>query len=200
MRLIVGITGATGAIFGIRILEVLRELQVETHLILSKWAEATIRLETDFEVEDVVSLATVVHSSANQAASVASGSFRTDGMIIAPCSMKTLAAIRTGYSDTLIARAADVVLKERRKLILLVRETPLNDIHLENMLALSRMGAVILPPMMTFYNQPASLEDAVNHIVARVLDQFDIEANLTDRWGPKNTIAANDAGHQRDER
>lgn len=182
MRIIVGISGATGAIYGIRILETLREHGVETHLVMSKWAETTITLETNYSVSEVTKLASVVHSPMNQAASISSGSFRVDGMIIAPCSMKTLAGIRIGYADGLLARAADVILKERKKLVLLTRETPLNDIHLENMLALSRMGAVILPPVPAFYNKPSSIDDMVNHIVARTLDQFDISNTLTRRW------------------
>jgi 4-hydroxy-3-polyprenylbenzoate decarboxylase len=182
LKIIVGMSGATGAIFGIRILEVLREAGVETHLVMSKWAETTIRLETKYTVDEVNKLASVVHSPTNQAASISSGSFRVDGMVIAPCSMKTLAAIRVGYADGLLARAADVILKERKKLILLTRETPLNDIHLENMLALSRMGSIILPPVPAFYNNPSSIDDIVNHIVARTLDQFDIDNTLTRRW------------------
>ncbi|BAD74277.1 phenylacrylic acid decarboxylase (plasmid) [Geobacillus kaustophilus HTA426] len=177
-----GMSGATGAIFGIRLLESLKDIGVETHLILSKWAETTIKLETNYSIEDVKKLASVVHSSTNQAASISSGSFRVDGMVIAPCSMKTLAAIRMGYSENLLSRAADVVLKERKKLVLLTREMPLNDIHLENMLFLSRMGAVILPPVPAFYNLPSSIDDIVNHIVARTLDQFGINNELTKRW------------------
>jgi 4-hydroxy-3-polyprenylbenzoate decarboxylase len=193
MRIIVGISGATGAIFGIRILEALRDKGVETHLVMSKWAETTIALETSYSVADVTKLASFVHSPMNQAASISSGSFRVDGMIIAPCSMKTLASIRIGYTDGLLARAADVVLKERKKLVLLTRETPLNDIHLENMLTLSRMGAVILPPAPAFYNKPASVDDIVNHIVARTLDQFDIDNNLTKRWKDHKPASAKEA-------
>ncbi len=182
MRIIVGMSGATGAIFGIRILEVLKEANIETHLVMSKWAKTTIGLETDYSVEDVKNLATVVHSPENQAASISSGSFRVDGMVVAPCSMKTLAAIRMGYAEDLLARAADVILKERKKLVLLTREMPLNDIHLENMLALSRMGVTILPPVPAFYNRPKSIDEIVNHIVARTLDQFGIDNALTRRW------------------
>jgi flavin prenyltransferase len=182
MRIIVGMSGATGAIFGIRILEVLKQLGIETHLVMSKWAETTIKLETEYTVEQVKRLASFAHEPGNQAASISSGSFRVDGMIIAPCSMKTLASIRIGYSDGLLGRAADVILKERKKLVLLVRETPFNDIHLENMLTLSRMGAVILPPMPAFYNKPVTLDDMVNHIVARTLDQYGIDNQLTKRW------------------
>lgn len=186
-KIIVAMSGATGAIFGIRILETLKEAGIETHLVMSKWAETTIALETDYTASEVAKLATVVHNPLNQAASISSGSFRVDGMIIAPCSMKTLAAIRIGYTDGLIARAADVILKERKKLVLLTRETPLNDIHLENMLTLSRMGAIILPPMPAFYNKPQTINDIVNHIIARTLDQFDIDNSLTKRWKDKPT-------------
>jgi 4-hydroxy-3-polyprenylbenzoate decarboxylase len=182
LRIIVAMSGATGAIFGIRILEALRDRGVETHLVMSKWAEATIKIETNYTVEQVMQLASVVHAPHNQAASISSGSFRVDGMIVAPCSMKTLASIRIGYSEGLVGRAADVVLKERKKLVILARETPLNDIHLENMLALSKMGAVIVPPVPAFYNHPSTIDDIVNHIAARTLDQFDIDNQLTKRW------------------
>jgi 4-hydroxy-3-polyprenylbenzoate decarboxylase len=154
MRIVVGITCATGTIFGIRILQALRELGGTTEEIVSKWARVTIEHETEFTAPEIEALATEVHSNSNLAVSIASGSFKTDGMIIAPCSMKSLAAIRSGYAADLIGRAADVVLKERRKLFLLPRESPLNDIHLENMLALSRMGAVMIPPVRSFYNHP----------------------------------------------
>ncbi|BCJ88386.1 non-oxidative hydroxyarylic acid decarboxylases subunit B [Effusibacillus dendaii] len=182
MKIIVGMSGATGAIFGIRMLEELKAQGVETHLVMSKWAEATIRLETSHSVEEVKKLASYTYSPMDQAAPISSGSFRVDGMVIAPCSMKTLASIRTGYAGDLLGRAADVMLKERKKLVLLVRETPFNDIHLENMLALSRMGAVMLPPVPAFYNRPSSIDELVNHIVARTLDQFGIDSHLTKRW------------------
>ncbi len=183
MRLIVGMTGATGAVFGIRLLENLREIpDVETHLVLSRWARTTIELETGRSVREVAELADVTHSPQDQGATISSGSFRTDGMIIAPCSMKTLAAIRAGYADGLVARAADVVLKERRKLVLVPRETPLSEIHLEHMLALTRMGAQMVPPMPAFYNHPATVEDIVDHITARILDQFDLPAPAARRW------------------
>lgn len=181
-RLIVAMTGSTGAIFGIRLLEALQGTEIETHLVMSKWAERTLEHETTWRVGQVKALASVVHSPLNQAAAISSGSFRTLGMVIAPCSMKTLAAVANGFGDNLVERAADVVLKERRKLVLVAREMPLSDIHLENMLRLSRMGAVILPPMPAFYNQPQTIDDIVNHIVARVLDQFDIPSDLTRRW------------------
>jgi 4-hydroxy-3-polyprenylbenzoate decarboxylase len=182
MRIVVGITGASGAVFGIRALEMLRVLDVETHLILSKWARSTIAHETSMPLGDLEKLASVVHHPDNQAAPVSSGSFKTDGMIIAPCSMKTLAAIRVGFSDSLICRAADVHLKERRKLVLLPRESPFSEIHLENMLALSRMGAVIFPPIPAFYNHPQSVEDVIHHIVGRVLDQFGFDTPGLARW------------------
>lgn len=181
-KIVVGISGATGAIYGIRILEALRDCGVETHLILSSWAEKTIKIETSYSVEEVKSLATQVHSSSNQAAIISSGSFITDGMIIAPCSMKSLASISYGLADNLLSRAADVILKERRKLVIVPREAPLSEIHLENMLRLARMGSVILPPMPAFYNKPKSIDDIVNHTVSRVLDQFGIDNDLTNRW------------------
>ncbi|MEU5084513.1 MULTISPECIES: non-oxidative hydroxyarylic acid decarboxylases subunit B [Streptomyces] len=183
MRLVVGMTGATGAVFGVRFLQVLAQLpDVESHLVLSRWARTTIELETGLSVNEVGDLADVVHQPQDQGAAISSGSFRTDGMVIVPCSMKTLAAIRAGYADTLVARAADVVLKERRKLVLVPRETPLSEIHLENMLALCRMGAQLVPPMPAFYNHPRSVDDIVDHVVTRVLDQFDLPAPAAKRW------------------
>jgi len=193
MRLVVGMTGATGAIIGIRLLEALRTLDVETHLVLSQWARATIEMESDCSVRDVRALATRTYGPKDQAAAISSGSFRTDGMIVVPCSMKTVAAIRMGYGEGLIGRAADVTLKERRRLVLVPRETPLSEIHLDNMLALSRMGASIVPPMPAFYHRPGSVDEIVDHTVARLLDQFGLELPDTRRWeGPpprKNTPA-----------
>jgi flavin prenyltransferase len=185
-RLIVGMTGATGAPIGIRLLEELRnQPEVETHLVMSRWARATIELETNWTAREVAQLADVTHGPEDQAASISSGSFRADGMIIAPCSAKTLAAIRAGYGSDLISRAADVTLKEQRRLVLVVRETPLSTVHLENMLALSRMGVTMLPPMPAFYNRPADIDDVVDHIVARVMDQFDLDSSHAVRWtGP----------------
>lgn len=182
MRLIVGITGATGAIYGVRLLERLREAKAETHLVISRWGARTLLHETTWTREQVVRLADVSYSAADMGAAISSGSFPTDGMIIAPCSAKTLAAIAHGYGDNLIHRAADVILKERRKLVLVVREAPLSEIHLENMLKLSRMGVVILPPMPAFYNNPQTVDEIVNHTVARVLDQFGIEVAGMPRW------------------
>lgn len=183
MRLIVGMTGATGAVFGVRLLEALREIEdVETHVVISKWARTTLKLETGRSAVEVARLADRSYGPGEQAAPISSGSFRTDGMIIAPCSMKTVAGIRTGYTEGLIGRAADVVLKERRKLVLVARESPLSDIHLENLLALSRMGAVVMPPVPAFYNHPESVEDVVDHIVVRVLDQFGLPSPRARRW------------------
>ncbi|MET9816070.1 non-oxidative hydroxyarylic acid decarboxylases subunit B [Streptomyces sp. NPDC006129] len=191
MRLIVGITGATGAIFGVRLLQALRGLDdVETHLVLSRWARSTLELETGLSVADVSALADVTHKPDDQGAAISSGSFRTDGMVIAPCSMKTLAGIRAGYAEGLVARAADVVLKERRRLVLVPRETPLSEIHLENMLALARMGVRMVPPVPAFYNHPASVDDIVDHITARVLDQFDLPAPAARRWAGMRTARA----------
>src|SRR2546421_3115169 len=181
-RLIVGITGATGTIFGVRLLQMLHGSGIETHLVMSKWAARTLQHETPHTVEQVQQLATYNYQIGDQGAAISSGSFLTLGMVVAPCSMKTLAAIAQGHGDNLIHRAADVILKERRKLVLMVREAPLNDIHLENMLKLSRMGVVILPPVPAFYNHPQNLDDMINHITMRVLDQFDIHLDVMNRW------------------
>lgn len=181
-RLVVGMTGATGAIFGIRLLEVLADAEVETHLVISKWAQRTIEHETSRSLEEICSLATEVHGPGNMGAKISSGSFATEGMVVVPCSMRTAAAIAHGQGDHLVHRAADVILKERRKLVLVARETPLNDIHLENLLKLSRMGVSILPPMPAFYNQPQTLDDIVNHVTMRILDQFNISRDLAKRW------------------
>ncbi len=186
MKLVVGMTGATGAAIGVRVLHALKELDVETHLVISKWARATIQMETPYSVQEVLALATRSYSEHDQAAAISSGSFRADGMIVVPCSMKTLAAIRCGYGEGLIARAADVTLKEQRKLVMVPRESPLNAIHLENMLALTRAGALMLPPMPAFYNNPVTTDDIINHTVSRILDQFGLDNDLTKRWtGPR---------------
>ncbi len=178
-----GMTGATGAPLGIALLQALRQMPtVETHLVMSKWAKTTIELETPYSARDVAGLADYCHNLADQAATISSGSFRTDGMIIMPCSMKTLAGIRAGYAEGLVGRAADVVLKEGRKLVLVPREMPLSTIHLENMLALSRMGVAMVPPMPAFYNHPQTIDDITQHIVARVLDQFGLEHPRARRW------------------
>ena len=181
-KLIVAITGATGTIFGVRLLQMLQGSGVETHLIMSKWGTRTLIHETDYTVEQVEGMATRHYPLSDQGATISSGSFTTLGMVIAPCSMRTLAAIATGLGDNLIHRAADVILKERRKLVLVVRESPFNDIHLENMLKLSRMGVVILPPVPAFYNHPQNLDDMINHVAMRTLDQFDIHLDVMNRW------------------
>jgi len=181
-KLIVAMTGATGAILGVRMLQAMREAGVETHLVMSKWAGRTLLHETQYTVADVEAMATRSHQLGDQGAPISSGSFVTDGMVVVPCSMKTLAAIAHGTGDNLIHRAADVILKERRKLVMMVRESPLSDIHLENMLKLSRMGVVMIPPMPAFYNHPTCIDDVINHIVMRTLDQFGIHLDLMGRW------------------
>ena len=181
-RLVVGITGATGTIFGVRLLQMLHGSGVETHLVVSKWGARTLTHETPHSLKYVQSLATQRYSIGAQGAAISSGSFVTLGMVIAPCSMRTLAAIAHGLGDNLIHRAADVILKERRKLVLVVRESPFNEIHLENMLKLARMGVVILPPVPAFYNNPQNLDDMINHITMRVIDQFDIHLDVMNRW------------------
>ena len=177
MRLVVGVTGATGAPIAVRVLELLHAMpEVEVHLVMSRWAVSTLELETGLAAADLNALADVHYRTGDQAAAISSGSFHTDGMVIVPCSMKTLAGIRTGYADTLIARAADVTLKERRPLVLVPREMPLSEIHLDNMLALSRMGARIVPPMPAFYTRPKTIDDLVDHIAMRVLDELGLES------------------------
>lgn len=183
MRLIVAITGASGAIYGIRLLEALREVpNAEVHLVISNGGKLNISLETDWKLKDVEALAHEVHSDQNLAATIASGSFRTGGMIVAPCSMKTLSGIVTSYADTLVVRAADVILKEQRKLVLMPRETPLHVGHCRLLLQAAEMGAIIAPPMPGFYNNPRTIDDLLNHNVGRVLDLFDIESGLVKRW------------------
>ena len=183
MKLIVGITGSTGVIYGVRLLQALKEKKVQTHLILTEWAKKCLAMETDFTPDEVKSLATTVSDEANMAASVSSGTHKIDGMIVIPCTMKTLSSIAIGYDETLIARAAGVTLKESRKLILVPRETPLTAINLENMLKLARLGVVILPPVPGFYTKPTTINEIVDHTVGKCLDQFDIEHNLYKRWG-----------------
>ncbi|TVY84015.1 Mitochondrial flavin prenyltransferase [Lachnellula suecica] len=188
-RIVVAMTGATGAILGIKLLTVLRRLNVETHLIMSNWAETTIRYETDYVPSNVRALADYFYSNRDQAAAISSGSFHADGMIVIPCSMKTLAAISAGYCDDLISRAADVMLKERRRLVLAVRETPLSAIHLRNMLEVTNAGAVICPSMPAFYTRPSSLDDVCDQMVGRLLDNFGLESGDFQRWkGPQKEI------------
>ncbi|MCP1119945.1 UbiX family flavin prenyltransferase [Robbsia andropogonis] len=182
MRLIVGMTGATGAPVAVKVLEALQLLRVETHLIMSQWGSVTLQTECGQSVQDVRALASVVHDARNLAAPVSSGSFRHDGMLVVPCSTKSLASIRIGLSDNLITRAADVTLKERRKLVLAVRETPFNSIHLENMLALSNMGVTIYPLMPAYYLLPTSMDDVNTQMAARLLDQFGLVHPDIRRW------------------
>lgn len=182
-RLIVAITGATGAVYGVRLLQVLREIpDIEAHLLVSDAGVLNLHQELGLGRKDVESLAHVVHNVRDIGASIASGSFQSDGMIIAPCSMKTLAAIAHGLSDNLITRAADVVLKERRRLVLMVRETPFNLAHLRNMTAVTEMGGIIFPPLPGFYQKPQSIEEMIDHTIARVLDLFAIPHGLAPRW------------------
>jgi flavin prenyltransferase len=180
-RLVVGITGATGTIVGVRLLEALRGTDVETHLVVSRWGARTLLHETPYALEEVRRLATHSYPENDQGAAISSGSFLTEGMVIVPCSVRTLAAVAHGHCENLVQRAADVVLKERRRLVLAVREMPLSDIHLENMLKLSRMGAVIAPPVPAFYTRPKTLDDVVDHTVARLLDLFGIHLDGA-RW------------------
>lgn len=182
MKLVVGITGSTGVVYGVRMLEELKKHGIETHLIITEWAAKCLGMETDYKVDYVKSLASSYSDEKNMAASISSGTHPTDGMIVIPCSMKTLSSIANGYDEILVARAASVTLKEARKLVLVVRETPLTAINLENMLKLSRLGVVILPPVPGFYTKPKSIEDIINHTVGKCLDQFNIDHNLYKRW------------------
>ncbi|MDC0074015.1 UbiX family flavin prenyltransferase [Alphaproteobacteria bacterium] len=185
-KIIIGISGASGSIIGVRLLEFLKlDNSFETHLVVSKWGQQTLEFETKYNLAMVKKLASFSYSPGEMGAAISSGSFISEGMIIAPSSMKTIAAIANGFGNNLIHRAADVVLKEKRKLILVPRETPLNQIHLENMLRLSKMGVTILPPDPAFYNKPESIDDIVNHIVARICDQLNIKNDLTKRWDGK---------------
>ncbi len=196
-RLVVAMTGASGAIYGIRLLEALHDSPVETHLIMSEWARRTIVWETDYRATTVAKLADHVYPEEAMDAPPGSGSFLTDGMVIAPCSMKSLAAIASGLSGNLIHRAADVALKEKRRLVMLVREAPLSVIHIENMLRVARAGAIVSPPVPAFYARPRSLDEMVDHTIGRLLDQFGIDSGLVQRWGgsqpPADDSAAGDA-------
>ncbi len=192
-RFVIAITGATGAVYGVRLLQTLRALQgsqaalgIETHLVVSDAAVLTLHEETGMARRDVEALADVVHKAHNVGATIASGSYQADAMVIAPCSMKTLAAVAHGLSDNLIARAADVMLKERRRLILMVRETPFNLAHLRNMTAVTEMGGIIFPPLPSFYHQPKTIDDLVDHTVARVIDLLGIDSHAAPRWNGLN--------------
>jgi len=192
MRLIVGISGASGVVYGIRLLEVLTTVaDVESHLVISNGGKLNIALETEWQVKDVEALADVVHSDQNLAATIASGSFQTDGMIIAPCSMKTLSGVVNSYADALMIRAADVALKERRRLVLMPRETPLHVGHCRLMYEAAQMGAILVPPMPAFYNAPQDIDDIINQSVGRLLDLFDIDSGLVKRWKGAGTHKAN---------
>lgn len=192
MRLIVGMSGASGVIFGIRMLEVLKTVpDVETHLIISNGAKLNIAIETDWTVKDVEALADVVHNDHNLAATISSGSFKTNGMIVVPCSMKTLSGIVTSYADTLVVRAADVVLKEHRRLVLVPRETPLHAGHCKLLHEAALNGAIIAPPMPQFYNDPKTLDDIINHTTGRLLDLFDLDSDFVKRWEGANNAAKN---------
>lgn len=194
-RLVIGVSGATGAIYGVRMLEILSKMEdVETHLVLTKAGKMTIQVETPYSVKDVEAMADVVHDVNNVGASISSGSFRTEGMVIAPCSMKSMGSIAHSIGGDLLVRAADVVLKERKKLVLVVRETPLHLGHLEAMAALTRTGAVIFPPVPAFYHRPKTLDDVINQTVTRILDQFNINVSLFHRWDEAGMSRHPDAG------
>lgn len=190
-RIIIGISGASGAIYGVRLLQLLKPTEIETHLVLSKAAEITLGHETDLSLNEVKALADHVHGIKNVAASISSGSFKTEGMIVAPCSIRSLSEIVTGVTSNLLTRAADVILKERRRLVLVVRETPLHLGHLRSMAAAAEIGAIIVPPVPAFYTQPNTLDDVVNHTVGRMLDLLHVDADVV-RWG-ENVGIGNDA-------
>lgn len=187
-RLIIGISGASGVVYGMRMLQLLRNAGVETHLVMSKTAEQTFAYETDVKIADVRALARASYAIDDMAASISSGSFRTAGMVVAPCSMRSMSEIASGVTTTLLTRAADVVLKERRRLVLMVRETPLHTGHLRTMTTLSEMGAIIAPPVPAFYAKPHGLDDMVENTVGRVLDLFDIDVGVVRRWGEDKTL------------
>lgn len=182
-RLIVGISGASGVIYGVRLLQALRDLPLESHLVMSRAAEVTLAQESDLKVAEVKALADVTYKIDDMAAAISSGSFKTLGMVVAPCSVRSLAEIATGVTSSLLTRAADVTLKERRRLVLLLRETPLTTGHIRNMLAVSEMGGIIAPPVPAFYTRPKAIEDLVRQTIGRVLDLFDLEAKGVQRWG-----------------
>ncbi len=196
-RIIVGLSGASGIVYGVRLLEVLRATGLEIHLVMSKSAEITLAHETDYKVAQVKSLAHVVHQNSDLGAAISSGSFKTMGMIIAPCSIRTASEIACGITSTLMARAADVVLKERRRLVLMVRESPLHTGHLRTLTQLSEIGAVVAPPLPGFYARPETIEDMIDHTVGRTLDLFDIETGLVRRWREPASDAPRGRGRNR---
>ncbi|APR38435.1 MULTISPECIES: UbiX family flavin prenyltransferase [unclassified Paraburkholderia] len=181
-RIVVGISGASGAVYGVRLLQLLRELDVETHLVVSRSAQVTMAQEMDIQLADVKALADVHYPNADIGAAISSGSFRVDGMIVAPCSIKTLSEIATGCTSSLLSRAADVMLKERRRLVLMVRETPLHAGHIRSLAAVTEAGAIVYPPVPAFYARPASIEEMIDHTLGRVLDLFGIDARTVRRW------------------
>lgn len=186
-RLVIGMSGASGASLAIQMLEILKQNpEWETHLVISKGAEETIIQETEYKISEVMELADEVYSIKDIGASIASGTFKTEGMVIVPCSMKTVAGVACGYSDNLLLRAADVTIKERRNLVIVARESPLSTIHLRNMLSLSELGAIIMPPMITYYNKPHNIADLNTHIIGKILDRFGIEIKGFNRWGENN--------------
>ncbi|CAM4493141.1 MAG: Flavin prenyltransferase UbiX [Legionella sp.] len=187
-RIIVGISGASGIIYGIRLLEVLKKLPVETHLIVSKSAQLIREYETELSVSELKAMADVYYPWNDIGASIASGSYKTLGMIVAPCSMKTLAEITHGISSNLIGRAADVILKERRRLVLMTRESPLHLGHLQNMVSVTQQGAIVCPVVPAFYNKPETVDDIINHSIGRALDLFDLDAGIVKRWDKNNTV------------
>lgn len=183
MRLIIGISGASGVVLGYHMLKALKAYpEVETHLVISEGAKVTFNLETDLKIEDIEKLADVVHSNKNLAAAISSGSFKTDGMIVIPCSMKTLAGIASGYAENLLIRAVDVCLKENRKVVLVPREMPLGKLHIRNLKEVSDLGCIIVPPMLTFYNNPQTIEEQINHIIGKVLMQFGLDHKKFIAW------------------
>src|SRR6187200_1964050 len=185
-RIVVGITGSSGVIYGIMLLRALQKFEIETHLVLSKWAEKNIEIETEENVNEIKKIANFLYDENDMAASISSGSFRTDGMAIVPCSMKTLSSIANGYDDNLISRAAGVSIKESRKIVIVPRETPLSKIHLQNMIKLVEIGVIVLPAMPGFYHRPNTIDDLIMHIVGKILDQFGIEHHTFKRWGGGN--------------
>lgn len=196
MRLAVGISGASGVIYGIRLLEVLKEENVETHLVISSTAKKIIAEETPYSVEQVEAFASFVHDNDNLGAPISSGSFKTDGMIVAPCSIKTLSGIANSFDYNLLIRAMDVVLKERRRLVLVVRETPLHEGHLDLMTRVTRMGGVILPPVPSFYHEPKTIDDLIDQTVGKMLDLFSIDGHLFKRWGMADEVKVVQAGNE----
>lgn len=191
-RMVVGITGATGIVYGVRLLKALRQLEIESHLVVSKAGEMTRAYETEMSSEELRSLADVVYSPSDIAAPISSGSFRTMGMIVAPCSVRSMSDIAHGVTSGLISRAADVCLKERRRLVLMLRETPLHAGHLKSMLAITEMGGIVAPPVPAFYARPQSLDDMVTHTIGRVLDLFDLDLKAFPRWGEESDASTSD--------